>query len=153
MSGDRQPRTPFVSAILTLLLLGIAVPATAHGPASSQGQTVPGASRGRGEKLTTDLVHLGQQYQAAAGSQKSALEQGMVAAAQARKQEMLGLLASDPGEFLRLAVPGRPLAGSRLDSTSTSSSRPRQRSANASRWTRPRRGSAPARARMTSGGR
>src|SRR5215831_10793678 len=111
MSGDRQPRTPFVSAILALLLLGTAVPALAHGPGSSQGQTVAQASRGRGEKLTTDLVHLNLQYQAAAGNQKSALEQGMITAAQTRKQELLGLLASDPAEFLRLAVPGRIRAG------------------------------------------
>jgi hypothetical protein len=107
MSVDRPSRTHVVPAILTFLLLGTAVPAVAHGPGAAPGQAVSQAARERGEKLTTDLVHLNLQYQVAAGSQKASLEQGMVAAAKTRKQELLGLMSSDPGEVLRLAVPGK----------------------------------------------
>jgi len=107
MSVDRRPRTALVPAMLTLLLLGTTVPALAHGPAASTGQSASQASRGRGEKLTTDLVQLNLQYQLGSGSQQSSLEQGMIAAARSRKQELLGLMTSDPSEVLRLALPGK----------------------------------------------
>ena len=107
MSGHRQPRTLVVPAMLTLLFFGTAVPAVAHGPGSAPGQTVSQAARARGEQLTTDLVHQNLQYQVAGAGHKTSLEQGMVSAARTRKQELLGLMASDPGEVLRLAIPGK----------------------------------------------
>lgn len=103
MFGIRE-RSLFAPVMLALLL-GAAPGALAHGPGSAPGQSGSHAARARGEKLTTDLVDLTVQHQAAASGHKSSLEQSLISAARTRKQELLGLMATDPGEVLRLAVP------------------------------------------------
>src|SRR6185369_3630778 len=109
MFGTTQ-RSLFAPVMLALLL-GAAPVALAHGPGSAPGQAVSQAARARGEKLTTELVDLNMQYQMAGSAHKASLEQGLIAAARTRKQELIGLMETDPGEVLRLAVPA-PMRGS-----------------------------------------
>lgn len=81
----------------------------AHGP--SHGQTVSQEARERGEQLTMDFVGLNTRYQLAPGGQRPAIERNLLAAAVTREQELLGLMESDPGAVLRLAIPASVRAG------------------------------------------
>jgi hypothetical protein len=90
--------------------LVIALPvssAFAHGPSSPQGAAVSQAARSHGEQLTTDLAGLHVQHQLATGGHKGRLEQDLVTAAVTREQHLMTLMESDPGEVLRLALPGK----------------------------------------------
>lgn len=106
-----RPQT--IVGLLVMILFGFNAvsPALAHSPSSSTGQAVAQAARALGQKLTTDLVRLNTQYQLAASESKPKLAQGLLNAAIAREQKLLDLMDLDPGEVLRLAVPGRVRAG------------------------------------------
>src|SRR5262249_53124893 len=92
--------------LVALLTLGVitavgAADAVAHDPS-----VAPAPAHSPSEQLTTDLVRLDVQYQLAGSAQKPRLEQDLLAVARIRKQELLGLMESDPGQVLRLSLPG-----------------------------------------------
>jgi hypothetical protein len=100
-------------ARLTVRLLGAAVAAVlamsvsalAHDPAPRQ--AVAQAARARAEQLTVDLVRINAKHDVANAGQKRQLEQTLLSAAVTRAQELRGLMESDPGTVLRLAIPAR----------------------------------------------
>ena len=96
-----------VLVILILFFITLAVSLSsvrAHDSSTSPDRTVSQAARA--EQLTVDLGRLNVQYRLAAGSQKARLEADLIATAVAREQELLAVIDSNPGEVLRLVLPG-----------------------------------------------
>jgi len=85
-----------------LLALGAALFVTT-GLALAQTPASPGSAR----SLTQALVSLSAQYQAARPAARARLASRMLTVAATRRQVLLSLMESDPGEVLRAALPAR----------------------------------------------
>jgi hypothetical protein len=95
-------RAVFLLAILGLGLLGAATPAPAGHPAPASA-TAP--SDPTSELLTQSLGSLNVRYLRASGSDRTRLAGELQSVASARRQALLGLLESNPGAVLRVAMP------------------------------------------------
>ncbi len=89
-----------LALVALCVALAVAIPAR-------PGVAHPGGSP---EQLTQSLVALGARYGAASPADQSRLLGTLVAVAAARQQVLAGLMESDPGEVLRVAVPAGLLA-------------------------------------------
>ena len=106
----RHAAPPLLFVLTAMLLIALLPPvdhARAHGPYQPPARAAIGAATARIEQLTLGLTQLNSQYQSAAGASKTRLESDLLAAAVARKQELLTLVETNPAEFLRLALPSR----------------------------------------------
>ena len=86
-----------------LLALGAALVVATTDFALAQAPASPGPAR----SLTQTLVSLSAQYQTARPAARARLARGMLTVAATRRQVLLSLMESDPGEVLRAALPAR----------------------------------------------
>ena len=109
--------TAFARLLLAAAVLSLSVTAAAHGTGQEPAPTAkaaPAASANasaRAQGLTLSLLDAAKQYNTAAASQKGPLLAALLAVARDRHDELAELLATNPAEVLRLALPPEILAG------------------------------------------